>query len=54
MLVFVTPFGLHEYTVMSFDLHNAPATVQRLMNLGAAGLDWCDAYLDDVVVFNDI
>ena len=50
---FVTPFGLYEYTVMSFGLRNAPATFQRLMNLVTAGLVGCAVYLDDVVVFSD-
>ncbi|KAI3372618.1 hypothetical protein L3Q82_023087, partial [Scortum barcoo] len=50
---FTTPFGLFEYTVMSFGLCNAPATFQRLMNLVVSGLDGCAVYLDDVVVFSD-
>ena len=29
---FVTRYGQYEYTVMSFDLTNAPATFSRLMN----------------------
>lgn len=50
---FITPFGLFEYTVMSFGLRNAPATFQRLMNMVTAGLEGCAVYLDDVVVFSD-
>lgn len=49
----MSPFGLYEYTVMSFVLRNAPATFQRLMNLVVADLDGCAAYLGDVVVFSD-
>ena len=29
---FITRYGLYEYTVMSFGLTNAPATISRLMN----------------------
>lgn len=50
---FVTPFGLFEYTVMSFGLRNPPATFQHLMNLVVAGLKGCAVYLDDVVVYID-
>eukprot|EP00644_Phytophthora_capsici_P012946 jgi/Phyca11/100779/e_gw1.5.193.1 len=38
---------------MPFDLTNAPATFQRLMNGVLRGLTWttCLVYLDDIVVF---
>lgn len=49
---FVTPFGLYEYTIVSFGFRNAPATFQHLMNLVIAGLDGCAVYLNDVV-FSD-
>lgn len=51
--VFVTPFGLYEYTVMSFGLCNVSAIFQRLMNLVVAGLDGCAVYHDDIV-FSDM
>lgn len=49
---FMTPFGLYEYTIVSFGFRNAPATFQHLMNLVIAGLDGCAVYLNDVV-FSD-
>ena len=51
---FTTPFGLFEYTRMSFGLCNAPGTFQRLMNtvyrqeIGDSLL----VYLDDIIVFS--
>ena len=48
---FTTPYGLLEFTVMPFGLHNAPTTFQRTMN---EVLSDCSAfsksYIDDVVV----
>jgi len=44
------PFGLFEFEVMPFGLHNAPATFQRLMN--HILLDFTRAYIDDIVIFS--
>ena len=49
---FVTPDGLHQYTVMPFGMRNALATFQRMINHVIAGLKGCAAYLDDVVVYS--
>ncbi|KAL5475730.1 hypothetical protein EMCRGX_G025580 [Ephydatia muelleri] len=46
---FCTTEGLYEFKVMPFGLCNAPATFQRLMDIG---LQWtsCLVYLDDIIV----
>ena len=50
---FVTPFGLYEFLVMSFELSYAPTIFQRLMNrvlqefLG----NFIAVYLNDVIIF---
>ncbi len=49
---FVTPESFLQYTVMPFGLRNAPATFQRLMHTVLAGVENCEAYLDDVVVYS--
>jgi hypothetical protein len=36
---------------MSFSLHNAAQTFQRFMDDILRGLDFCFAYLDDILVF---
>ena len=50
---FVTPMGLYQYKVMPFGLKNAPATFQRLVNGIISGLEGCEAYVDDLVVYSD-
>ena len=45
-----TPFGLYEFPRMSFGLRNAAQTFQRFMDEVLRGLEYCYAYLDDVLV----
>lgn len=50
---FVTPDHFLEYTVMAFGMCNTPATFQRLVNLVLSGVSNCNAYLDDLIVYNN-
>ena len=45
--------GFYKFTCMPFELCNAPATFQHLMQntLGELNLTYCVIYLDDVIVF---
>ena len=49
---FVTHYGQYKYTVMSFSLTNAPATLSRLMN--SIFMEYLDkfvvVYLDDILI----
>jgi hypothetical protein len=45
-----TPFGLFEFTVMTFGLRNAAQTFQRFIDEVLHGLDFCYAYIDDILV----
>ena len=49
---FITPFGTFCYMTMSFGLHNAAATFQRLMQCTfdpQIGLN-LEVYVDDIIV----
>ena len=46
----ITPFGLYEFPRMSFGLRNAAQTFQRFMDEVLRGLEFCYAYLDDILV----
>ena len=48
---FVTPQGLYQYCVMPFGLKNAPTTFQRMVNRIVDGLQGCDAYIDDLLIY---
>ena len=48
-----TPSSLYQYKVISFGMKNSPATFQRLVNNVICGLDGCDAYIDDVIIYSD-
>jgi hypothetical protein len=47
-----TPFGLFEFPFMSFGLRNDAQTFQRFMDDILRELDFCFAYLDDILVFS--
>lgn len=49
----VTPDAFFGYNVMAFGMRNAPATFQRLVNVVLAGMPSCEAYLDDIVLYNN-
>lgn len=45
-----TPFGLFEFSNMSFGLRNAAQTFQRFMDEVLRGLNFCYVYIDDILV----
>jgi len=47
-----TPFGLFQFPFMSFGLRNAAQTFQRFMDEILKDLDFCFAYIDDILVFS--
>ena len=38
---------------MAFGMKNSPATFQRLINSVTSGIDGCDAYIDDALIYSD-
>jgi len=52
---FQTRYGHYKYTVMPFELKNAPATFQRLINnmLREYLDDFAITYLDDILIYSD-
>jgi hypothetical protein len=49
----ITPFGLFEYTRMSFGLRNAAQSFQRLIHHVLRGLSYVFAYMDDVIIASE-
>ena len=47
--VITTPFGLFEFSHMPFALRNAAQTFQRFINFILCDLDFCYAYIDDIL-----
>lgn len=45
-----TPFGLYEFTYMTFGLRNAAQTFQRFMDEVLRDLDFCYCYIDDILI----
>lgn len=48
----ITPFGLFEFPYMTFGLRNAGQTFQRFIDEVVQGLQFCYAYIDDILVFS--
>lgn len=46
----ITPFGLFEFTVMTFGLRNASQSFQRFINYVLGDLDFVYIYIDDILV----
>lgn len=46
----ITPFGLYEFTHMTYGLRNAAQTLQRLIHDVLRGLDFTFSYMDDICI----
>ena len=49
-MAFTCHAGLFEFNVMPFGLANAPSMFQELMSEVLQGLDFCFAYIDDILI----
>ena len=49
----ITPDGLFQYKVAAFGMKNSPATFQQLINNVIAGLDGCEAYIEDIIIYSN-
>ena len=49
---FVTLDGLLQYCVMPFGMKNVPATFQQMMYNVILGMEGCDAYINDLVLYS--
>ena len=47
------PSGTYVYNRMPFGLRNAPPVFQRFMSQVVRGLEHCQVYIDDVIVYSD-
>jgi len=50
LTAFLTPEGLYQFTIMPFDLVNAPATFNRMMRILLRGMNNIDSFLDDILI----
>lgn len=50
---FVTPEGMYQYKVMLPGMKDWTATFQRLINKVIPDVKDCEAYTDDVIIYND-
>ena len=46
----ITPFGLFEYNVMSFELKDEAQTFQQFMDVVLRSLDFAFCYIDDALI----
>ena len=46
----VMPWGLYQYTVLPMGLSNAPDIFQSTMSRLLGDLEWCQVYIDDILI----